>query len=273
MAQAHLFQIFYNEQTGAQLDPGFTPLDNLNNPRPDWFEYIPIRQCLLSQPLEEDDYLGVFSPKFFEKTGMRSHAVREALAKTDAPVVSFSPWYAHISLHRNVFVQAEKSHPGADRIFKEVLPLLGIPLDTQMCVMGSEQAIYCNYFVAKPWVWREWLQLADKLFDLAEDPISALGRRLRQVTSYTNAKGSPMKVFVLERLMSAWLTQMRIRCNFATDLQTSKLGYNLPNDALTLEVFVMLNELKMKYMETGEKEYVSEYEALHQEYIHSTTTL
>lgn len=267
MAQAHLFQIFYNEATRDQLDPGFTPLDNSANTRPDWFEYLPIRQCLLTQELAEDDYLGIFSPKFFEKTGMRSQAVRDVLAKTDAPVVSFSPWFGHLALHRNVFLQAEKNHPGANHVFDAVLPELGLSLDIRRCVMSTEQAIYCNYFVAKPSVWRQWYLLADRLFELAEDKTTELGRQLRQVTVYKGPQGSPMKIFVLERLISAWLSSQEQNALFATDVQTCLLGYGLKHDELTLEVLSTLDDLKKNYLQTGDMDCLRSFEELRQELV------
>ena len=41
-----IYQIFYNESTQKSNDPGFLPLDNLSNERPDWSEYWPIRRFL-----------------------------------------------------------------------------------------------------------------------------------------------------------------------------------------------------------------------------------
>ena len=43
MSIIYAYQIYYSEQTRDALDPGFLPLDNLANPRPDWREYWPIR--------------------------------------------------------------------------------------------------------------------------------------------------------------------------------------------------------------------------------------
>ncbi|MGH6690087.1 MAG: hypothetical protein ACREF4_05335 [Gammaproteobacteria bacterium] len=45
------FQIFYNEETRAALDPDFEPLDNSRHQRRDWYEYWPIREFLLTKQL------------------------------------------------------------------------------------------------------------------------------------------------------------------------------------------------------------------------------
>ena len=47
-----LYQIAYNAETLEQVhSSGFLVLDNLGNPRPDWYEYWPIRNFLLTQTL------------------------------------------------------------------------------------------------------------------------------------------------------------------------------------------------------------------------------
>jgi hypothetical protein len=266
MAAAHLFQIFYDEVTKSKLDPGFIPLDNTENIRPDWYEYLPISQCFSQIDLNDDEYFGVFSPKFFEKTGMSSSDVRTALEKTDAAVISFSPWYAHMVLHRNIFIQAEKSHPGAIKLFQKILPELGIDIDPNECVMSSEQTIFCNYFVAKKWVWKEWIKFSEKLFFLAESHDGYIGGKLRQITSYNNVVGVPMKVFILERLMSSWLASKSIDAYFGTDLKKCKLGYDLEGDELSLECLIVLDDLKRRYICDGDPANIIEYKKLYDEF-------
>src|SRR5450631_89982 len=52
MRAMHLFQILTPHVAREDLDPGFSVLDNCANPRPDWFEYWPIRNFLLTERLE-----------------------------------------------------------------------------------------------------------------------------------------------------------------------------------------------------------------------------
>lgn len=267
MPKVKIFQIYYNDMTKGKLDPGYKPLDNTKNLRADWCEYIPIRQCFLSQEFEEDDYFGVFSPKFYEKTGMSSNSVHQALKKTNADVVSFSPWYAHICLNRNLFIQSELNHPGSMSLFREIFPKLGIDINFINCVMSAKQAILCNYFVAKPKIWRKWLFMADNLFMLGEDANSLIGRKLRQVTTYNSEGGTPMKVFILERLIGAMLHHDNVHADFMTDLSSSILGYGLSNDADNLEILMMMDELKSNYIITGFAPYLKDYQDLRKEFI------
>lgn len=43
-----LYQIYYNEETRSKIDPLYIPLDNSNSPKPEWFEFYPIK-CFLDQ--------------------------------------------------------------------------------------------------------------------------------------------------------------------------------------------------------------------------------
>ena len=64
----HLYQIYFDEISRKNLDPGFLPLDNSKNERPDWREYWPIRQFLIKESLNENALYGFLSHKFFQKT-------------------------------------------------------------------------------------------------------------------------------------------------------------------------------------------------------------
>src|SRR4051794_32619695 len=105
----HLHQIAYSPQTLAAVEPGYLVLDNLDNSRPDWYEYWPIRRFLLTQPLDDNAYYGFFSPKFGVKSNL-SHAqvtefVRAHAASTD--VFLFSPQPDMGAFFLNVFEQGE----------------------------------------------------------------------------------------------------------------------------------------------------------------------
>ena len=98
-----VYQIYYSEGTKAQNDMGFIQLDNLLNVRPDWREYWPIRQFLLSVKLEDDTRYGFFSPKFREKTGLEASDVMNFIENDDSDVVIFSPYFVQSALFFNVF--------------------------------------------------------------------------------------------------------------------------------------------------------------------------
>src|SRR6478752_9593069 len=168
--RAEIRQIFYDEATRRQLDPGFVPLDNTANLRPDWFELSVIRDFLLRASLQEDTWYGFLSPKFRHKTGLGSAEVNAFLRGCDASadVALFSTGWDQISFFLNPFEQGEFWHPGMADLSQEFLAHCGVDLDVRRYVSHTGNTVYSNFVVARPAFWRDWLVLANKLFDLAE---------------------------------------------------------------------------------------------------------
>src|SRR5438552_3736606 len=88
-----IHQIFYDDSSRWMLDPGFIPLDNTSNERPDWFEFWVILRFLHETQLEEDAWYGFVSAKFHAKTGLDSKRVMDFLElhAAEAEVALFSP--------------------------------------------------------------------------------------------------------------------------------------------------------------------------------------
>jgi len=55
--QVKLFQIFYDGETAAQIQPGFEPLNNTDGPA-DFFEIYPIFKYLKTNEIHDHDWLG-----------------------------------------------------------------------------------------------------------------------------------------------------------------------------------------------------------------------
>ncbi len=198
----HLHQIAYSSATLAAVEPGYRVLDNLANPRPDWYEFWAIRQFLLNEPLDESAWYGFFSPKFGAKTGLTHAAVQRTVqdAAANADVVLFSPQPDMGAFFLNVFEQAETFDAGFIAAFEAYLSHVGRPLELRGIVMDARQVVFSNYLVARPAFWREWLVLAQALFALCEGPDITLQRTLTAPTSY--AAGAQRKVFMQERIAS-----------------------------------------------------------------------
>jgi hypothetical protein len=204
MTQAHIFQIFYSEDTRKMLDPGYIPLDNLSNERPDWREYWPIRRFLKNTELREGDFYGFFSPKFPERTRLSSEQVKQFI-EPDYDVVSFLYLFDQSCGFVNVFEQGEEHHKGLFSLTQKFLDDIGYGVQLDNAVMDSRHTIFSNYFVAKAAFWREWLHLSEKLFHIAEQ--GAPGRFKDELNASVR-HGSlqvPAKVFIMERIASLML--------------------------------------------------------------------
>lgn len=217
MTAAHIHQIYYSPATREQLDPGFIPLDNLANTRPDWREYWPIRRFLLENPPEGDEFIGFFSPKFGDKTGLNAAAVQEFIARQpdDTDVILLSPFFDQIAGYWNIFEHGMSHHPGIFDTFKlaanELLP--GVVLEA--ITTDSRNTVFSNFFVAKPAFWKGWLAKNEILFAIAEKDNSDLAARLNAPVRYGNVEVQA-KVFMMERVATfmlatepTWRVQVR----------------------------------------------------------------
>lgn len=208
----HLYQIAYSAATLASIEPGYHMLDNLDNVRPDWYEYWPIRRFLLdaiaNDRLDEQAFYGFFSPKFGAKTAMAHgdvvRTVQQVAAQCD--VVLFSPQPDMGAFFLNVFEQGETFDAGLIEAFEGFLAHVGRPVNLRTLVMDARQTVFSNYFVARPAFWRSWLALSEQFFACCEgadgaDP--ALREQLVVATSYPGA--AQRKVFLAERIASLLL--------------------------------------------------------------------
>lgn len=275
MANAEIYQIFYSDETRGQLDRGFIPLDNLSNERPDWREYWPMRRYLLNHSLQPDTYYGFFSSKFGAKTGLDSAAVHDLIATrgSGADVIGFSPYFDHKALYLNVIEQAINFH-GLSDTFTQCASLIAPEFQVHRSVMTSVNAIFCNFLVAKPEFWREWLRHAERLFEIAEAGSTPLGQALSSPVPYVvgtfdgsdatahpsvirrSIDGVHAKVFVIERLASLLLwSDRRWRARSFSPESPRSSTARIPD-------YRVLDALKMAYTQTGDEPYLEIFRIL-----------
>lgn len=206
MPTHHIYQIFYSDRTRAELDPGFLPLDNQDNDRPDWREYWPIRHFLLNNTLEPEAHYGFFSPKFRFKTNLDAAVVHDFVQRHGAnyDFISFSPFFDQMALPLNIVEQTIAAHPQSLEAFQQCAALVAPGFRTEASAMTSLNTVFCNYFVAKPRFWAEWLRNCEMIFQIAEGDQTALAGELNRLASY-GTQTAPTKVFVIERVASLLL--------------------------------------------------------------------
>ncbi|TDR33035.1 hypothetical protein [Hydromonas duriensis] len=205
MNRLFIHQIFYNETTRQHLDPGFIPLNNLRNERPDWYEFWPIYQYLRAHlnTMDEQDYYGFLSPNFTQKMGLSSTDVIHFIHQRFQPDVDayvLSPFWDQIAFFRNVFEQGEFWHQGLMDLSSQFFQRVGIQTNLSQLITHSQNTAYCNYIIAKPRFWRRWLWLAEQLFEMVETGKDDFSQQLSGATFYRKKGVYPMKTFVQERL-------------------------------------------------------------------------
>ena len=253
-----IYQIFYDDLTKSKLDKGFIPLDNTENLRPDWAEYWPIRNVLLNQSFNSNDYIGFLSSKFYEKTWCSSEVVLDTIASRKHEFYSISPYFDQMALYLNSFEQGESYHPGIKNLTNAFLRQIGIDYDVSNFVSDVSTCIYCNYFVAKYEFWKIWLEYAEKLFHIAEDPHNNLGKLFANFTEHREKNDTyQMKVFLLERLVSLVLKFQNIPAFHMLDVR--KAPFSLHNVSNFLGDLLTCDALKGQYLKTNSLCYLQEF--------------
>lgn len=256
----HALHMAYSAETRASRPEHFELLDNTLNPRPDWREFWPMRQYLLTHHLEGDAFYGFFSPRFGEKTGLQHADMRAFVDQHGAghDVLGFSPFWDLNALFVNPFEQGELFHTGLLAATQAFCAHAGLDVDVSQLVMHGDNTILCNYFVARRAVWIAWLELAEKLHDAAETPGTELYDLLNAPTHYAG-QGLTIKVFVQERLISLLLASRAFKAR-SWDM------FTLSPSATPLNQYrdqaVQANALKALYAQTGHPVYLQGFKSL-----------
>jgi 2-polyprenyl-3-methyl-5-hydroxy-6-metoxy-1,4-benzoquinol methylase len=262
MTDCEIHQIYYCEQTRSQIDPPFLPLDNLENERPDWREYWPIRRFLLGRQLEPQRHYGFFSPKFKQKTSLAAATVQDFVREHGeaADVISFSPFFDQMAFPLNIMEMVAANHGCLD-IFAQSAALIAPGFEVERSVMSSLDTVYCNFFVAKPRFWAEWLRRCELIFDAAEQAVTPLGQALNGLVTY-GAGAAPAKVFVIERVASLVLwSQPHWVVKSCNPMLLPQASTRLLEVATGPDLMV-LDSLKIAYARSGAEQYLALYRHL-----------
>jgi hypothetical protein len=206
MTNIFIYQIYYDDKSKAELDPGFIPLDNSSNERVDWREYHPIRKFLLANKLEDGAYYGFLSPRFGSKASLSSDQVKSFVKENDwADVVLFCPHFDQSSFFLNVFEQGELHHKGLMQAADDFFKAAGIGVDPKTLVNDSTNTIFANYFVARSDFWTQWFKITEQLYERCESSAAQVPELLT-TTTHRFVKEIELKVFLLERLATLLLS-------------------------------------------------------------------
>ena len=146
MSAIHLYQIYYNEQTRAQLDPGFIPLDNTDNLCPEWYEFWVIKNFLEQNDLADSAFYGFLSPKFGTKTGLAAEQLKALMVphQADTDVFLVATAWSQLAYFQNPFEQGEFWHPGIFDLSQQVVDALGLDIRLDELVTCSHNFAFCK---------------------------------------------------------------------------------------------------------------------------------
>lgn len=250
-----LFGIFYDEKSRSAITSDFIPLDNSKGPKY-LYESYPILRQLERTPPENDTWLGFFSPKFSEKTGITANDIYGEVecADKDVSVVLFSSHWKQVALWPNIWLQGETFHPGLGDITRKLIELAGYNIDITKTYSTLSDGVFSNYLVAKNEFWVEWRRLVSIYYQL----ITQNDRLLKHATAY-HGNATPIHTFVIERVASLIILELGLKTKFSQSLYNRNPN-STPIDA-SLDGFeaIKMNRCKTKFNETSKEAYRSIY--------------
>jgi hypothetical protein len=252
----NIYQIYYNNETRGKILPGFIPLDNSENLRPDWFEFKVILDFLKNNELENDGWYGFLSPKFLEKTGYNSDFCIDTIKKygESADVALYSVAWDQLAYFLNPFEQGDLWHPGLLEMSQDFLRTINSKIDLKNLVTDATTSVFSNYIVAKKIFWDQWLELAKIYFDYAEKYHEGI-----TISSGALENKYPMKTFIQERFSSLILSSRKfnvINIDRSYDAPVCRL---FDNDIKTRKLLQACELMKAKYREKNDIKYLNMY--------------
>ncbi|MEN9783375.1 MAG: hypothetical protein RJA24_718 [Pseudomonadota bacterium] len=264
--KTEIYQIYYSSQTRRQLDSGFIALDNRENSRPDWREYWPIRQFALKSGFTPGKRYGFVSPNFFRKTRLHAREVHAFVAGSSADIVSFSSSAMRAAHHWNVAHEAETDNRGFASLVASILPEIGLSQNLLVRPMTFRESVYDNFFAAPAAFWLRWVELANRVHDMAEDPDHPLSGRLNAPT-VSGGAALAIKVLIIERLVAFMLAnepQWTVDAYFPYHggVQEPEFGHGILRlGPCERDEWLMLDGLKQAFRSTGQDAYLIAYKA------------
>lgn len=262
-----LFHIYYDEKSKSELRPGFELLDNTTGPS-EFREIVPIFNYLKEQTIRDDEWLGFFSPKFFEKTGLEAKDVlnQVCVANGDTDAFLFTAAWWHIAYYKNVWEHGEYFHPGIAEICQKLATRAGYDIDLLNSVSTLDTAVFSHFLVAKGSFWKEWQRVVKLYFEMIVEDDAAF----MKTVEYGDIAHFSVHPFVIERVPSMILQNKPfkgLRSNEILRRGSSDIESILnPNSEFGnsmigrySELLIKADTCKAKFLETGQQDYLDEY--------------
>lgn len=236
--RCRLLQITYDEATKFNIQDGFSELDNSDG-SPAMREVVPIYKYLSQTKLQDDEWVGFFSPKFYEKTKITAKEIRDVVDNVEDAVDAclFSGHWHIASMYTNVWVQGEACHTGLLNASQQLADAAGYKLNLQTAITPLDKAVFNHFIVAKPSFWDEWRRVVTIYFNTISRGESLKFKMVR----YKNS-ALPIHTFVIERVPTMILLAKQMKSHVETDFFSRQIALDsqLGNDLLLLDHYKRL---------------------------------
>tara|TARA_E500000178_G_scaffold174831_1_gene173869 strand:- start:147 stop:962 length:816 start_codon:yes stop_codon:yes gene_type:complete len=243
--------IIYNEKTRNSVPSGHIVLDNSAGI---WelFETPAIAKTLIEKKFPENAWVGFFSPKFNEKTGLNLEKITQCQSFKSASTEAFlfTSEFDEAVYWLNPWLQGDAMHPGLMKISKILAQASGyrFNLDTRICNLST--SVYSHYLFAKPIFWREWLRVYNIYLDLCL-------RNPKLMNFKTTHKGEvlPIHAFVMERVPSMILNHSKFKASFSRQLYSEQFS----DKSVLGQLLDQIEFYKNHFKDSGNFAYLNDY--------------
>lgn len=186
----------------------FLPLIREENLRPEWREFQILIDVYRSGKYLENDYTGIFSPKFNLKCKISGEQFLEFIhvqSGKDVYFINPFPQIAYWSF--NVWMQGEHAHPGLSNSAQNLLDACGISMKiSDIPRQGPNTLAYSNFWVGSREFWQKYV--GGLLVPIAEflenNPMHPAAISVMSKTTHTQP--ATFLPFIIERLFSSYLS-------------------------------------------------------------------
>ena len=236
------YTITYDETTRKNVRSGFLEIDNSKGP-PAFREAYPILKFLSENSFNDDEWLGFFSPKLYEKTGATYQDIKNVAiqAEKGIEVCLLTAHWDSAAMWLNVWLQGEAYHHGLMDISQRLSIKAGYNTNLQSAVTCLDTAVFSNFFIAKPIFWREWSRVVQLYFDMVLNDSSLASFLVPYRQSLL-----PIHSFVLERVASMIL----LNKNFNTQNDERVFHKKIPLESVLGNNLIAIDRYKKLFQKS-----------------------
>jgi hypothetical protein len=205
MPTIKIHQIYFKTDQRKVLLPEFEPYFNSENKRPAYHEADILMREFEGEIHAKADLTKFVSWKFKKKAQLTGFETLEFIKKNSGyDIYLINPFPLDAYLFRNVWLHGDHCHPGILDFSQKIFDDLNIKIDLKNCIMDPSRVVYCNFWIATPEFWKNFMPFYMKFFEWFETKTSDqekdfLFRRADKVSK------APYIAFIQERLISTYL--------------------------------------------------------------------
>jgi DNA-binding transcriptional regulator/RsmH inhibitor MraZ len=208
MTKTEIFQIYFDDQQLAVLDPAFTPLLNTNKNQLQYREWTVLHQSLLIGQSRDLDIWGFTSWKWYQKIDRPGSDFLKLIADNpDSKCWFLEPVTRDDDIFDNSWKQGDLCHPGMFDLAQTIFDRLGYKINVRTDKIPN---CFFNYFAMDKATWEKYMETLDQVKEIVDaDPELSHMMYVKQA-EYTFDSSLPFWIFFVERFITSFVIHENI---------------------------------------------------------------